>query len=344
MNILLCSYPYAPSVGGIETVSALLAEQFYRAGHDVAVVTQTASSEPDNTPWRIARRPAACRLVDLHRWADVVLHNNISLRMAWPLLLVRRPWVVGHHTWLGARGHPRLAAMVKRALAPTARHVAVSAAVALSLPVPADVVPNPYASDVFKPIDGVPRDRDLVFVGRLVSDKGVPVLLDALAQLHRHGLRLGLSIVGEGPDRPALEDQVRRLGLGGAVRFEGRCAGRDLVELLHRHRVCVVPSVWEEPFGLVVLEALACGCVPVVARSGGLPDAAGPCGVVVPKGDATALAKALRTLLADAGRMAALLNEAPSHLSRHRCGAVARHYLEILDDAHRTRRVARRAA
>ena len=333
MNILFCSVPFRPSIGGIETVSALLAERFDRSGHSVVLVTATAGSETDVDGFRVVRRPTATQLFELVRWADVVFHNNISLRFAWPQLLLRRPWVVAHHTWIPQVG---LAARVKRRVLRYASHIAVSRAVAESLPVPCTVVPNPYADDVFVSRGNAPRTGELVFVGRLVSDKGLDTLLDALARLAQRGQRVGLTVIGEGPEAQALRRQARALGIAGRVNFIGRRVGAELVAALNAHRVLVVPSVWEEPFGVVALEAMACGCVPLVARSGGLPDAVGACGLVVPRGDREALAQGIGELIGDPAVLERYRAGAAAHLERHTRDRVAHDYLQVIDDAHRT--------
>ena len=333
MNILFCSVPFRPSIGGIETVSALLAERFQHAGHRVVLVTQTASGVPDTDDFEVVRRPSALRLFALVRWADVVFHNNISLRFAWPQALLRRPWVVAHHTWIPTSG---LAARIKRWVLPQARHIAVSQAVADSLAVPCALVPNPYADDLFRRIDDVPRERELVFVGRLVSDKGVDLLIDALVLLAKRGRRVGLTVIGDGPELTALRYRAAALGFADQIEFVGRRVGSDLVALLNAHQLLVVPSVWEEPFGVVVLEALACGCVPLVARSGGLPDAVGDCGRVVPRGDSEALAFGIEQLLGDSAAMECYRARAASHLERHTPDRVARDYLQVITDACRT--------
>ena len=209
MNILLCSVPFRPSVGGIETVSALLAECFHRMGHRVIVVTQTPGAGPDAEGFEVVRQPSAARMFELVRWAQVVFHNNISLKFAWPQWLLRRPWVVAHHTWIPTTG---MAAGLKRWAIRHASNIAVSHAVAESLPVDCTIVPNPYADDVFVRVDNIERSRELVFVGRLVSDKGVDVLLDALGLLATRGRRVGLTVIGEGPELPALRRQGAELG------------------------------------------------------------------------------------------------------------------------------------
>lgn len=335
MNILFCSYPFHPSLGGIETVSALLVEQFERRGHAVTVVTQTAAhgidAAADAGAVRVVRRPTALQLLALVQWSDLVFHNNISLRFAWPLLVLRRPWVVAHHTWIARTG---IIGRLKRRLLRYATHMAPSRALADALPVPCAIVPNPYADDLFRPVDSLPRSAELVFVGRLVSDKGVELLLDALSRLAQRGRRVRLTVIGDGPEGPALREQGASLGLGTQVEFAGRLVGPALVAALSTHQVLVVPSVWEEPFGVVALEAMACGCVPLVARSGGLPDAVGAAGLVVARGDPEALAQGIEALLGDPALRDRYRAEAPSHLARHTRERVARDYLRLIDDAH----------
>jgi len=333
MNILFCSVPFAPSLGGIETVSALLAERFHGLGNRVVLVTETACAEANGNAFRVVRQPTATQLFELVRWADVVFHNNISLRFAWPQLLLRRPWVVAHHTWIPRVG---LAARVKRLVLGRASHIAVSRAVAESLPVACTVVPNPYADDLFLDAAVTPRCGELVFVGRLVSDKGLNILFDALAFLELRGQRVSLTLIGEGPEASALRRQAETLGIAGRVHFVGRRVGAELVASLNAHQVLVVPSVWEEPFGVVALEAIACGCVPLVARSGGLPDAVGSCGLVVSRGDSEALAQGINALINQPAVLECYRAGAAVHLARHTRDRVARDYLQVIDDAHRT--------
>jgi glycosyltransferase involved in cell wall biosynthesis len=197
------------------------------------------------------------------------------------------------------------------------------------------VIPNTYRAEIFKEYSDVIRDLDIVFVGRLVSDKGVSDLIDALGQLGQAGFRPRLSIVGEGPERPAILTRVEELGLAPQVTFTGIKRGPDLAKFVARHRVMAVPSRWEEPFGIVALEGIACGCVVVGTGLGGLPEAIGPCGVTVPNADPSAMARALRSLLEDDGLRAGYRSGAPAHLARHSRSDVARSYLNVLESAAR---------
>jgi len=345
MNILLCSVPYRPSVGGIETVSALLADQFHRAGHEVTLVTQTAAEGRDPEPFTLLRQPSAAQLTRAVRQCDVVLHNNISLRLAWPLLAWRRPWVVAHHTWIPRQGPGAKAGWLKRQAMALGTQIAVSDAVAQDLGMPSQVIPNPYDPALFRCLPGVERSRELAFVGRLVSDKGLNLLIQALVLMRQQGKAPRVSIIGSGPDEALLQQRVRELGLTAQVRFAGRLVGPALVRALNAHRAVVVPSVWEEPFGLVALEAQACGCVPVVARSGGLPQAAGPAGVLFRKGDPVALADTLAQVVSTAtSRGIGDDPQVQAHLQRHRPDRVAAAYLEVLEHAQRAAGPLARAA
>src|SRR5690606_20461132 len=135
-----------------------------------------------------------------------VFHSNISLRALWPLLLLRRPWVVTHHTWIARTdGSLGLADRAKRALLAAAFGISISRAIADSVGARSVVIPNAYRDDVFKIRRRVARDRDVVFMGRLVSDKGADLLLRALALLAERGLRLTATVVGGGPEEGALK-------------------------------------------------------------------------------------------------------------------------------------------
>ena len=353
MKILLCSVPFAPSIGGIETVSELLAHQFQNLGHAVTVVTQTPAAatpprvisvRPTSESFAVLRRPTGAQLVRAVQRHDVVLHNQISLRLGWPLVALRKPWVVAHHTWLPRHGPGAMAARVKRLMLRAGQNIAVSQALAQDLQLPCLVVPNPYDLNVFQNDESVPRLRDLVFVGRLVSDKGVPLLLDALLNLRARGLRPTLSIIGGGPDEATLRARVMVQGLAPQVLFAGSLRGTALARAMQGHRAVVVPSVWEEPFGLVALEGLACGCLPIVAASGGLAEAAGPVSRVFKKGDALALADTLASWLNEAPELLGRQPAVAAHLARHHPSRVARGYLDVLERALRGTQSRSRAA
>ena len=334
MKILLSSHFFHPSVGGIEEVSRNLAHEFVRAGHEVKVVTYTPESDGTDFPFSIHRRPGPLELLRLVEWCDVFFHNNISLRTAWPLLLKTRPWVVAHHTWIArVDGSIGWRDRVKQFVARRAKNIVVSDALRAQIHAPSVVIGNPYRDTLFRCEPSVVRDRELVFLGRLVYDKGVDLLFRALACLRERGARPHLTVVGRGPEESSLRKLSSQLGLEEQIDFAGLVSGAELVALLNRYRIIVVPSRWQEPFGLVALEGIACGCVPVVANCGGLPDAIGKAGVKFRHEDVEDAAHCIEKMLAPDADLSVYRRAAPEHLANHTAQAVAAHYLRVLEEA-----------
>lgn len=331
MKILLGSHHFYPSTGGIETASNLLAREFVALGHDVRVITQTEGN--GHFPFAVVRRPGPIALLRQLRWCDVFLQNNISLRTLWPLLFVSRALFITHQTWItnpdGTVGwQHRLKQFVLR----YANSMAISRAVAEKLPGPSIQVGNPYDDRVFKNVPSEPRSKELIFVGRLVSDKGANLLLEAMALLES---KARLTIAGDGPERASLEKQAADLGVQSQVEFVGSQTSEQLATLLRQHRILVVPSRWQEPFGIVALEGIASGCVVVGSVEGGLAEAIGPCGLTFPNGNADSLAKALSRLLEDPAECDRLRQAAPAHLARFTPRHVAELYLDAMKRAAR---------
>lgn len=166
----------------------------------------------------------------------------------------------------------------------------------------------PYWVEPAVPVD-VSKTVDALYVGRLVASKGVDTLLDALAQTPG----ATAAIAGDGPARPQLERRSAELGLTSRVRFAGWVDSVEVGRLLGAAKVFVMPSLWDEPFGIVGLEALAAG-IPVIATDvGGISSwlTDGEAGLLVPRGDAAALGAALRGLLGDAPARAQLAAKGP---------------------------------
>jgi len=157
--------------------------------------------------------------------------------------------------------------------------------------------------DRYRPVRREPPDGRLRvgFVGRLNAQKGVDVLLDALASDDR----LDADIYGAGPEAAALEARAAGLGLGGRVTFHGFADESTLPRVFPTFDALAVPSILVpgvlEQFGRVVVEAQASG-VPVVASAiGALPDVVGEAGILVAPSDPGALCAALVRLLEEPG-------------------------------------------
>jgi glycosyltransferase involved in cell wall biosynthesis len=334
MKILISSHTFAPSIGGIQTFSQMLAEEFVNHGHEVKLVTQTQlKNDKTSRSYPVIRCPSPLKLLGLVRWSEIFFHSNISLRTAWPLLFLHRPWVVTHHIWI-----PRpslfanwVAGVKRHVLCYADKTVSVSQAIAEDFDTSSIIITNPYDDRVFRVHPDVVRDKELIFVGRLISAKGVHILLEALSRLAKKSIFPRLTIVGSGPEAEPLKRQAEVLGISSQLDFAGTVQGEALSVLMNSHHILVVPSVWEEPFGIVALEGLACGCVVIGSRKGGLKDAIGPCGVTFSNGDVSELTQQLEWLCTTPDRLAEYREKAREHLKQHTLRAVAARYLELFE-------------
>ncbi|MBB5030963.1 glycosyltransferase family 4 protein [Prosthecobacter vanneervenii] len=334
MRLVVYSPYFHPRLGGVETVVQVLATEWVSMGHQVTVITDTPNPKPDVFSFCVLRRPGFLATVAAYRAADVVIFANISLWGLLPLLFCgsRRPsWVVTHQIWYENPGHPvKLLDRIKKALAHYASaNISCSQAVDRFLGLNGYVIPNPYDQQLFRLLPEVLRNRDLVFLGRLVSDKGCDLLLNALAHLREQGVTPSLSIIGSGPAQFELEDQVLKLHLDSQVRFCGAQSGEALVSLLNEHRIMVVPSRWNEPFGVVALEGIACGCTVIGSSGGGLPEAIGACGITFPNDDYRALAGVINQVLRGPHNNLSEPVATEKHLALHDSSQIARRYLQV---------------
>jgi glycogen(starch) synthase len=171
-----------------------------------------------------------------------------------------------------------------------------------------------------------PDERLVLLVGRLVYEKGFHLALDALAPVIGRLGKVRFVVAGTGTAETELKRQARRLGLGRHGSFLG-WIGDDMLHSLYRVAdLCIVPSIYE-PFGLVALEAMASGCLCVVADTGGLREVVpgdGTVGLRFPSRDAAALREVLERVLTDDQARAQLVAEAREHVLRFDWVEVAR--------------------
>jgi glycosyltransferase involved in cell wall biosynthesis len=140
-------------------------------------------------------------------------------------------------------------------------------------------------------------------VGRLVPERGVDLVLDALSECHGEWR---LRVAGTGPIHEALEQRAQRLGLSARIEWLGAMPRTGLPALWSAVDVLISPSRstadWVEPSGAVMVEAMAHGVAPLVSRCGALPDIVGDAGLVIDEGDLAALTRAIQGFVADPSR------------------------------------------
>lgn len=341
MKILILSHYFFPSIGGIEVTSELFADHFAKKGHCVKILTWSKDPSTKIFSYEVIRDPKVIEIIKACLWAEVVLENNPCFRLSWPGLFIRKPFVTAIHTWISrSNGSSGIKDRLKLwRLKRSGRIIAASKALNRKTGLEAIVIPNPYRKDLFQKLPEIKRIKQYIFLGRLVSDKGADMAIKAIARLKQllqakePHFQINLTIVGEGPQRSFLEDLVKELQLENEVEFTGILRGEELVFYLNQHRFILIPSVWEEPFGLIALEGMACGCIPIASNGGGLPEAVGPGGVLFQRGDMEDLVNHMQKLFQDPLQETKCRNAAPAHLAAHHSSFIAERYLDVLTKA-----------
>lgn len=190
------------------------------------------------------------------------------------------------------------------------------------------VSPMPVATHLFTP-GGARHARRLLFVGRLNAQKGIALLLDAMAAMRQV---VELDVIGDGTDRDALVRQANALGIGDRVHWHGAMPQPQLLAFYRAATALVVPSR-EEGFGLVAVEAQLCETPVVAFASGGLADTMedGVSGYLIPPGDASALASTLDAVVTSEERHGIGRTGRQSALARFSPGSVAGRYRGLYD-------------
>lgn len=285
-------------------------------------------------PFRITRTSSFFKRYLAFRRADVILFMNFTFSGIPVALLARRPMVLSHHGIYPSEGNIRRRIMEfgKRQLIRFFVNISVSHYVSENLRAKTFVIPNSFDDRSFYSTDEK-KTLDFVFCGRLVSDKGAVVLLDALKLVTARFPHTTLTVIGDGPEKNKLQDRAVLLGLSDNVRFTGRLYGSELTSELLKHVCMTIPSLWNEPFGIVALEGIACCKTVISSNRGGLPEAVGNCGVLVdPTAEkfSDAMLHVLNTRKHKRVAGEPTAQHRAVHLAKHSSRSVALKYLKIL--------------
>jgi glycogen(starch) synthase len=283
-------------------------------------------------------------LVHSHDWLVAGAAERLARRLARPWLSTIHATEFGRHQGWVER-HPQShihaceRAMAHRAsaLITCSRYMRSHVATVFDVPTSRiTVIPNgidlrdlePVVADlgVLRARYAAPEDRLVLLVGRLVYEKGFHLALDALAQVIKRSGNVRFLVAGTGSAEAELRRQARRLGLRAHGTFLG-WVGDDMLHSLYRvAEIAIVPSIYE-PFGIVALEAMASGCLCIVADTGGLREVVpgdGSVGLRFPSRDSAALGALLEQVLTDDVARARMVGEARAHVLRFDWAAVAR--------------------
>lgn len=340
MRILLFTNTYFPVTGGAEFVVHHLAAEFTRRGHSTTVLAPRLKGEMPaglDIPYPVKRytRPISKRFgvrqmlapLLLRHWAEGfdVLHCHNAyptgyVAATFKLLVPEIPVVLTcHGTDIMAserlRQDPRLDARIRKAVKAVDAVTAIGESMRREIldagapPENVRLIPNGVDWPAFQQAEAWPHPRPYVFsLGGFRPRKGFDVLLQAMKIVAEKNTGVDLLLAGDGREMDALRALHASLGLGDRVQFLGVVHGDDKRRLFAGCEFFVCPSRWEEPFGLINLEAMAAGKACVASRVGAIPDVVldGKTGVLVEKDDPQALADAMLARLADPGATRAM--------------------------------------
>lgn len=309
MRIVFTSNLYLPVLGG----SVMVLDRWSRAlaamGHEVSILTKTPGEGAQNAgEWRESgvTEPRVCRLfsageaVQVLRTADRVVIVDMSIKwMALIFAAGKRPLVTHHSHLVPPDGKMRLYRWVQCAAGLLIPSVACSSMIARLWGPHVGVAPNPYDERLFR-LMNVERDIDYLFAGRFGPEKGIAVFLGAIQSLADR-FRMAnsrpprIALVGKGQDESAVTGMLDDLGEHCEVVHFGPASPEALAVLYNRAKVAVIPSLWQEPFGLIGLEAMACGCRVVCSDQPGLREATGGLAGYCPTGSVPEFAAAMES-------------------------------------------------
>ncbi len=356
MKLLIYAHSWAPSVGGVETSTRILAEGLAKWGSNhpgeqiaVTLATQTPAGSMNDSQlsYRVVRIPGLRDLVREIRRADIVHLAGPTLL---PLIigyLLRKPTIVEHHGYqvgcpngmlllephktqcpghfmagrygrcLECNSHTMgwwmsfktlLLIFPRRWLCKNiAANVTITNHVSVRLLLPRsrtvyygieNVEPRPpqVEEDAAKPLR-------LAYLGRLVSEKGLPVLFRAVQRLQKDGTAFHLTVIGDGPERTRLETFANEMGINQCLTFTGELQRREVDQILRNTDVVVMPSLCEETAGLAAIEQMMSGGAVIVSDIAGLAEVVGDTGLKFVPGNAEELFSCLKVVAKDRSKI-----------------------------------------
>lgn len=175
---------------------------------------------------------------------------------------------------------------------------------------------------------------EILFVGYLRHEKGIPFLLQATQKLLEKGYALKMTIVGDGPEKDMLQRLTKKMEIGKQVAFQGSVSSDEEMQAIYSTAdLFVLPSI-SEGTPRVLLEAMAAGLPIVATKVGGIPDIIedGENGILVPPGDAGALAKAIQKVLINESLRRNLVAKGRKFAETHTVKTMISHILRVLEE------------
>lgn len=277
MKILIATKDYLPHLGGVPTMARALKAGFESSGVEVKIVTQTCDKhyEDSNT---VFRNLSFKENIQLYQWADIVLLNNMSVKAAFWAMLTNKPYVLSMSGWFSDGPNALFRFIFQFISSQASANISACKAVQRENYVDSTIIPNPYNDRIFTNLL-IKREYSYLFAGRITECKGVIELINVWENLTKKNIFLNLTIIGDGDLYPLLKKIIFDRKLEKYIQLKPSISQEDLVFVLNQTDFFLIPSSWNEPIGIVCLEAIACGAIPIGSNGGGLGESIGPCGL-----------------------------------------------------------------
>jgi len=366
MNILVYCFAFSPSIGGIEIVTETLSRKLTELGNNCIVLTETQSDKKDDFPFRVVRKPNSKEILKLMKWSDVVCNVELSMKFFLLSKIARRPlfWIHNGYKlscidafgwfenapapinpWQSVKFYARKKNITfalkegfklycrRWASAHIAGNIAGSQWIAKRQPLKRQAqIYTPFPVDNFIAIENeLNKKYDFVFLGRLVKEKGVETLLNAIKILVKkpNNKSIKLAIIGYGAAENYLKEVAGKLEVEDNVHFLGPRRNEELTDIVSKCEIAVIPSHWEEPMGGAALQLMAAGRIMIVSNNGGLKEVVGKAGLTFENGNAEDLALKMDQLISNEELKVSLLGYRKEQLKKFEPVKLTKEFAEL---------------
>ncbi|MCG6201914.1 glycosyltransferase family 4 protein [Psychromonas antarctica] len=282
-KIILSTYTFLPDIGGVATNTLTIAEAFIAKGYDVTVVTLTTECCEYDNRMKIVRAPNFLQLVKLYLSADWILFSNLSTKLCWPAVLINKKFALHHHSSSAFNNSTPsgviqiIKRLIENKVSAKSIHFVNSEFTKkdggaffdnlktyLTYPI---VQNTKVTTDI---VDIYASKKNALFVGRIETEKGVSFLLENFEFIKKYLNIDSLSFAGDGSLLKSLKEKNIK-----GIEFVGAVDLTTVHQMMRKSAYVLIPSIWNEPFGMVAVEGLASGSVVISSDKGGLPEAVG---------------------------------------------------------------------
>jgi glycosyltransferase involved in cell wall biosynthesis len=353
LRFLIYSHFYYPSIGGVERHTDNLAKLLISKGYVVTIITQTGNKGIEiKSKITIVRRPSIALLSSLIFYHDIIHMQGFNIFVYLFAKLFKKRIVWYHHGYdlCSVGGGSSIYNGFFKSLEPHLKRNLVGIFLWLSFHISriiakidkkiTHIVLTYYMSIKFREfirsskwqviyhsvlfdnlnlisLNNSNYDNNYILLyGRIVPGKGADVLIKALTILKDKGIIYRAIICGPSLNKDYPNNLIKFYRLGNQVAYVGPRLGKELVDLINRSSIVVIPTTSEESFGLTAIEAMYFGKPVIASKTGGLAEVVGNFGIIIPPNNPYALAEAIHELMSDRNKIEMLGKKAKEYARR----------------------------